>query len=294
MARGAKGASDLAEGEAERLLRALLQPDADPMQLAALMIAMRMKGETAAELAGFARALRAGIARKGAADVDIADYAGKRRMPPWYLLAALEAAQEGVRVLVHAPMRIEGRITACEAAAWLGLPVARSLDEAEALIARKGLAVLAIDGVAPQLVRLLALRARLGVRSFAHSCARLLNPLSAPAVVCGVFHAPYLARMREAAQRLGVARGLVVQGAEGAPEPWGRARVEGWDGKLSWTPPEASVPEVRYPRAPMAPEAMRAMFIEASEGRASPEVASHIARLRRWFVALAERGKEDA
>jgi len=223
VARGRHGARDLSRGQARRVLTALLAPDADALQLGAFLIAMRMKGETPAELAGFVEAARRHVpgfsehaAPAGA--VDLPCYAGKRRAPPWYLAAALRARDAGIPVLVHGPAGIPGRVPAGEALARAGVRRAQDPGEAAAMLAGEGIAWLDIADACPPLARLLGLRSRLGVRSFAHTVARLLNPLACTGQLNGVFHPPYVARMAQANTALAQPRSLVFMGAEGEPE----------------------------------------------------------------------------
>jgi len=70
----------------------------------------------------------------------------------------------------------------------------------------------------PPLFSLLPLRPRPGVRTFAHTAARLLNPLRCDGQLNGVFHTPYVARMAQVNVMLGQIRSLVFMGAEGEPE----------------------------------------------------------------------------
>jgi len=227
VARGKHGADNLNRQEAAALFAALLSPDADPLQRGAFLIAERMKGETDAELAGFVDAARASIdgfggipgetsAPQGA--VDFPCYAGKRRAAPVHLAAALAARDRGIPVLVHGIAAIEGRISAWQVLEKAGVSRAANIDGAVSLLHSEGIVYLDLADCCPSLFDMLALRSRLGVRSFAHTVARLLNPLHCAGQLNGIFHTPYATLMTQVNVILGQPRSLIFAGAEGEPE----------------------------------------------------------------------------
>jgi len=222
VARGKHGHQHLTRSEAAFALAALMQPDADPLQLGAFLIALRMKGETAEELAGFVDAARSVVDDFGVTTfsnaVDLPCYAGKRRAAPLHLVAAMRARDRGIAVLVHGLGRIKGRLTALEVLQEAAIPRAQSLAEAATMLRNEGIAHIDIADCCPPLAALLALRPRLGVRSFAHTVARLLNPLQCGGQLNGFFHTPYGARMAAVNRLLGQPRSLLFMGAEGEPE----------------------------------------------------------------------------
>ncbi len=267
-----------------------MQPDADPLQLGALLMAQRMKGETAEELAGFVDAARAAIIGFGEvafpAAVDLPCYAGKRRAAPLHLAAALDARDRGIPVLIHGLASIAGRWTAIEALDAAGITRARTLAEAQAALTRHGIVAMDIADCCPPLAALLALRPRLGVRSFAHTVARLLNPLRCDGQVNGFFHSPYGAKMAAANRLLAQPRSLLLMGAEGEPELYAdRQKLVlaqiGDDDPLALRYPDAGAEP--YPRAPSAPEELQRQWRRIIAGDRSPREQ---AVLRRMAQAL--------
>ena len=223
VARGRHGAANLSREEAREVLAALLAPDADMLQLGAFLIGERMKGETPEELAGFTDAARSHIAGFGAftapdGAVDLPCYAGKRRAPPMHLAAALAMRDAGVPVVVHGLSGIVGRVSAWQALERAGVARATTLADAASRLQADGLVYLDVADFCPPLYSLLQLRPRLGVRSFAHTVARLLNPLQCDGQLNGVFHTPYAMAMARVNALLGQPRSLVFTGAEGEPE----------------------------------------------------------------------------
>jgi len=103
LGRGPGRSRALTRVEAADAMRMLLAGEADPIQIGAFLMLLRMKEETGAEIAGFIRAARARLPAPGEPrpDLDWPCYAGKARRPPWHLLAALRLAGAGYRVALH-------------------------------------------------------------------------------------------------------------------------------------------------------------------------------------------------
>jgi len=231
VARGKHGAKNLSREEAQIAFSALLQPDADVLQLGAFLIAERMKGNTASELAGFVDAARSRInafetfaSPKGT--IDLPCYAGKRRAAPLHLVAALQARDAGMPVFVHGVAHIEGRVTAWQALRRAGVKRAHHLRQAVEILLADGIVYMDIADICPDLFRILALRPRLGVRSFAHTVARMLNPLRCAGQLNGMFHTPYARHMAEANVLLDQRCSLIFMGAEGEPELYAARQKE--------------------------------------------------------------------
>ena len=293
VARGQHGARDLSRAEAAAAFAELLRDDADPMQVGALLIGLRMKGEASEELAGFVEGARSGIAGYGgiamAQAVDLPCYAGKRRATALHLLAAIRAARSGVPVLIHGLRRIEGRLAAGDLLAAAGIAPAASLSEAKAQLEAAGIAWLPLDGFAPQLAELFALRARLGVRTCVHTVARLLNPLQAGGQLNGFFHTPYGALMGECNALLGQRQSLLFMGAEGEPELYAdRQKLLLWQQGEQLQPlayPEAG--GAHYPKEEAEPAALLARFAALLAG-AEPDAreAATLMRMQQALVAV--------
>ena len=223
VARGKHGSEHLSQDEARFVFSELLNPQADELQLGAFLIAERMKGEASEELAGFVQAAREHIshfdtikAPEGA--VDLPCYAGKRRAAHAYLIAVLEARDKGVPIFVHGVSSIEGRVTAWEVLKGAGIKSATNLSDAKAIMAHDGMVYMDLAEVCPDLSRIYHLRERLGVRSFANTVARLLNPMQCDHQLNGFFHTPYAEYMAQANVLLGQNQSLIFMGAEGDPE----------------------------------------------------------------------------
>lgn len=217
MGRGPGRARSLDLHEAEDAMRLILSGTADPHAIGALLMLMRYRGETPAEIAGFARAIRATLPAFPQADLDWPSYAaGRTRGLPWFLLAARLVAQSGVRVLLHGwnAYQPDGAVLRA-ALAWAGIARAESPAEAAQHLDRDGIAYLPLEAFAPHVLDVLRLRDVLGLRSCMNTVCRVMNPALAPAAVQGVFHPPYRALQQAAGEMLGQQGLCILKGGGG-------------------------------------------------------------------------------
>lgn len=222
LGKGQRGARDLTQPEAEQAMSMILAHQVEPVQLGAFLMLMRVKEETAEEVAGFAQAVRNSFPRPAGlavVDLDWASYAGKRRQLPWYLLSAMLLSSHGIRVLMHGiGGGSEGRIYIPQAMQVLGLKTAISLEDASAQIARTNFAFIPLHALNSELDRMLELKSLLGLRSPVHTIIRMLNPLAAPASIMGIFHPGYDETHQRAAALLGDHSLAVFKGEGGEAE----------------------------------------------------------------------------
>lgn len=217
MGRGPGRARNLALHEAEDAMRMILTGHADAHATGALLMLMRYRGETPAEIAGFARAMRATLPTLAQVDLDWPSYAaGRTRGLPWFLLAARLVAQSGARVLMHGwnSHQSDGADVR-SALARAGIAQAASPDDAAQLLDRDGIAYLPLECLAPRVLDLLRLREVLGLRSCINTVCRVLNPARAPAAVQGVFHPPYRPLQQAAGEILGQPGLCILKGGGG-------------------------------------------------------------------------------
>ncbi len=222
LARGKSKSRPLSEDEAFAAMGMIVAGEVEDLQLGAFLMLMRHKEETPEEVAGFVRACRQDLVLPAApprVDIDWSSYAGKRRQLPWFLLAALALAGSGLRVFMHGSSgHTAGRLYTAPALQALGLPIADSLATASAQLGASGFAYLPLEGLSPALHRIIGLKPLLGLRSPAHTIARLLNPFAADCLLQGVFHPGYLDIHRGAAALLQQPRMAAIRGEGGEIE----------------------------------------------------------------------------
>lgn len=154
LGKGRHGTRGLSEDEAYTAMGMVMREEVEPAQLGAFLMLMRVKEETPEEVAGAVRAVRATLdvpADAPAVDLDWSSYAGKKRHLPWYILATLLLAQNGIRTFVHgAAGHTAGRIYTKDVLPALGLPVATSLQEAARQLESDNVTYLDIEHLSPR------------------------------------------------------------------------------------------------------------------------------------------------
>lgn len=220
LGKGRQGMRDLSGEEAHDAMARILAGEVEDLQLGAFLMLMRVKEESPAEVAGFVKAIREWLPGNPAnvADVDWSSYAGKRRQHPWFVLAALLLAANGIRVFMHGLHRDDERLYTPEVLRTLGIPLAGSIDEAVAHIQQRNFGFVDLASFAPRLNQIIEMRRLLGLRSPMHTVARMINPLRAPLMVQGIFHPGYREMHQEAGALMGQPRLVVLKGDGGEAE----------------------------------------------------------------------------
>lgn len=201
--RGKNGARSMTREDAHDLYQAMLDGRVSDLELGAILLAMRIKGESVEEIAGFLDAAEASFAPLAAptgpyAPVLIPSYNGARKMANLTALLAMLLAREGVPVLVHGVARDAGRVATAEVFEALGVSAAQDHAEAEEAMAQGRAAFITIDALAPKLARMLALRAVLGVRNSTHTLVKIMQPFAEPALrLVSYTHPEYLEMLGE-------------------------------------------------------------------------------------------------
>jgi anthranilate phosphoribosyltransferase len=217
--RGKEGARGLSEEQARDLMEQVLDRQISEAERGAFAIAMRIKGETTPELAGFtaAAAARSLVLESGTPPLLLPSYNGARKLPNLTPLLALLLAQEGLPVLVHGALHDPVRITTYQLFQTLGLPIARDAAGVQAAWRRHEPVFVPVDALCPPLAALLELRWTLGLRNPGHTVAKLLAPCGVESLrVVNYTHPEYAAAHASFLQHTG-AHALLLRGTEGEP-----------------------------------------------------------------------------
>jgi anthranilate phosphoribosyltransferase len=218
--RGKEGARSLSRTQAHDLMSQVLDGKATDLEIGAFALAMRIKGESVEELAGFHDATQERCVPCTVSHpyVLLPSYNGSRKLPNLTPLLALLLAQEGVPVLVHGPAHDRARVTTAEIFHDLGLPAARNAAEIENAWSRHEPAFMRTDVLCPELARLLDVRWVVGLRNSGHTVAKVLNPFDgAPSLRVMNYTHPEYATLLSSFVQATAANAMLMRGTEGEP-----------------------------------------------------------------------------
>ncbi|MGI9246004.1 MAG: anthranilate phosphoribosyltransferase [Steroidobacteraceae bacterium] len=225
---------DLTEAEAAELLVALTDASMAPAMAGALLAALRSKGFTAAEVRGFASAMRR-LARRpalppGPPAIDIVgtggDASGSFNISTG---AALLSAALGLRVVKHGNRSVSSRSGSADLLECLGLPL--PLDERRAgdCLAATGFTFLFAPHYHPAMKEIAPVRRALGVRTVFNLLGPLTNPAEPPFGLIGAYNREAARLMAETLSGMPIERVFVVHGEPGWDEPTPCGRFELYD-----------------------------------------------------------------
>ncbi len=206
----------LARDEARAAMGAVMDGEATPAQLAALLVALRMRGETIDELAGFAGAMRERVLRVDAppGTIDTCGTGGDRSGTfNISTAAALVAAAAGVPVAKHGNRAITSASGSADVLEALGVRTDHDQESAGSALRTVGFAFLFAPGFSPAMRHAGPTRREIGVRTAFNLLGPLTNPAGARRQVVGVGDASAAPRLAEVLRALGSERALVVHGA---------------------------------------------------------------------------------
>lgn len=239
--RGPDGKQSLSQDDAQQLMGAMLDGGVPDLEFGALLIALRMKGESLEELLGFhfavdRRLYKIAAPNGGPRPVVIPSYNSARNHPNLTPLIALWLRQFGVPVIVHGEMEGHGGVATVQVLRELGILPCTTLAQAETRLANDRFAFVPTGIFSPGLAAQLSARNRLGVRNSAHTLVKLIDPFvysgedsrDGPDVglrMIGVSHPQYHALITEFLAATG-GNALMLHGTEGEPYANPRRRPE--------------------------------------------------------------------
>ena len=206
----------LSMDEARAAMGSVMDGEATPAQLAALLVALRMRGETVEELAGFAAAMRDRVLRVAAPDgaIDTCGTGGDGSNTfNISTAAALVVASAGVPVAKHGNRAITSKSGSADVLEALGVRTDLGAEEAAEALRADGFAFLFAPGFHPAMKHAGPTRREIGVRTAFNLLGPLTNPAGARRQVVGVGDPAAAPRVAEVLRLLGTERALVVHGA---------------------------------------------------------------------------------
>jgi len=212
---------DLSSSEAHQAMSVLLEGGATEPQIAGFLVALKLKGETAAELAGFARAMRERMIAVDAGP-DVIDTAGTGGDGSGTFnistVAAVVMAGAGARIAKHGNRSLAGTSGSADVLEALGIRIAMTPEEAGQAVREIGMGFLFAPALHPAMKHAQPVRRDLKMRTAFNLLGPLANPARAQFQLIGA-PSPEAARlMADALAELGTTRSFVVHGHDGLDE----------------------------------------------------------------------------
>jgi anthranilate phosphoribosyltransferase len=232
----------LDRGEARGVMGEVLSGKCTDAQIAALLVALRMKGETVEEIVGFAEAIRAAAAPLPIRGAEFLAVSGTGRdalaeaSPAESVVdtsgtggdasgtfnistaTALVAAGAGVRVAKHGNRSISSKCGSADVVEALGINIQLSPERAAQCLREVGICFLYAPNLHPAMKQVQTVRRDLRMRTMFNLLGPLTNPACASGQVVGVYSLDLVEKLAEALSMLGLHRALVVHGLDGLDE----------------------------------------------------------------------------
>src|SRR6266404_1110024 len=224
---------DLAAGDAESVLEQIMTGQCTDPQIASLLTALRMKGETVEELTGFAKVMRRKAARVSSqtsvnaaigdtereALIDTCgtggDVSGSFNVST---ATAFVVAGAGVRVAKHGNRSVTSQCGSADVIEALGVNITLPLPRMSECLNEVGIAFLFAPAMHSAMKYVQPARRELRLRTVFNLLGPLTNPAHASAQVVGVYAASLVQKLAHALKHLGLRRALVVHGLDGLDE----------------------------------------------------------------------------
>jgi anthranilate phosphoribosyltransferase len=211
----------IGEAEAEAAFAAILDGEVPEPAIAAFLVALSDRGETAGEIAGAARAMRDRMipVHAPANAIDVCGTGGDGFHTLNVSTAvSLVVAAAGVPVAKHGNRAASSKSGAADTLEALGLDLDRAVETAESTLSEIGIGFLFAARHHPALGRLMPLRKALGRRTIFNLMGPLANPAGVSRQLVGIARPAYVPIYADALLRLGTEHSMVISGDEGLDE----------------------------------------------------------------------------
>jgi anthranilate phosphoribosyltransferase len=215
------GGGNLERAEAVAAMDSLMSGEATPAQIGAFLVALRMKGETADEIAGFAQVMREKATRVNAPEgvIDTCGTGGDGKATfNISTAAALVAAGAGARVAKHGNRSVSSSSGSADVLTELGVKVDCGVPTVEACIEKAGVGFLFAPMLHAAMKHAIGPRRELGVRTVFNVLGPLTNPAGARRQLLGIFDATLAEKLGQVLALLGTEMALVVASDDGLDE----------------------------------------------------------------------------
>jgi anthranilate phosphoribosyltransferase len=222
--------ADLDRHEANDVMRSIMSGGLEDAQIGGFLVAMRIKGATADELAGFAEVMRENATGLGSQHPTLVDTCGTGGGPATFNLstgAAIVAAAAGAKVAKHGNRAVTSKCGSADVLEALGVGLSSDPEQLLKTLDHVGIVFLFAPNHHPAMRHVGPARKSIGVRTVFNQLGPLANPAGAKRQLIGVYDPDMVRPMAEALALLGAERAFVVHGDMGMDEvsPCGKTLV---------------------------------------------------------------------
>jgi len=214
--------TDLSEAETIEVMNQIMTGEATPLQVAAFLTALRMKGETVAEITGAARVMREKAHRVDVGSKTVLDTCGtggdQKGTFNISTTSAFVVAGAGVPVAKHGNRSVSSQSGSADVLGALGVRVDAPKERVEQCIAKIGIGFLFAPLLHEAMKYAVQPRRDIGIRTIFNLLGPLTNPAMASYQLIGIYSGELVAVIAHVLKNLGSARAMVVHGLEGLDE----------------------------------------------------------------------------
>ncbi|MEA2658973.1 MAG: anthranilate phosphoribosyltransferase [Candidatus Binatota bacterium] len=214
--------TDLSEAETIEVMNQIMTGESTPLQVAAFLTALRMKGETVAEITGAARVMREKAHRVDVGSKTVLDTCGtggdQKGTFNISTTSAFVVAGAGVPVAKHGNRSVSSQSGSADVLGALGVRVDAPKERVEQCIAKIGIGFLFAPLLHEAMKYAVQPRRDIGIRTIFNLLGPLTNPAMASYQLIGIYSGELVAVIAHVLKNLGSARAMVVHGLEGLDE----------------------------------------------------------------------------
>ncbi|ANY68872.1 anthranilate phosphoribosyltransferase [Paenibacillus sp. BIHB 4019] len=216
------GSEHLSREEARSVMDIIMSGEATPVQIAGVVTALRMKGETKDEITGFAQAMRAHSSHVQTEQEGLLDTCGTGGSGIHKFnistSSAIIAAAAGIRVAKHGNRAMSGKAGSADVLEALGVQITLTPEQAEECLKQVGICFMFAQLYHPSLRHASVPRKELGIRTIFNMLGPLTNPAGADRQLIGLYDAKKTDTVASVLGELGVKRAMVVSSNDGLDE----------------------------------------------------------------------------
>ncbi|MBI5406798.1 MAG: anthranilate phosphoribosyltransferase [Nitrospirae bacterium] len=214
--------TDLTEGETEGVMEEIMSGQATPAQIAAFLIALRIKGETVEEITGAARVMRNKATRINVQDPHVVDTCGTGgdRSHTFNIstVSAFVVAGAGITVAKHGNRSVSSLCGSADVLKALGVMIDIPPERVERCVNEIGIGFLFAPMHHPAMRHAIGPRQEIGIRTLFNILGPLTNPAGAACQVVGVYSSHLTETLARVLLNLGASHCFVVHGSDGLDE----------------------------------------------------------------------------